>query len=150
LSARARDLTSAREFTATTVANFFIHFFLQFYNFLSFAQPQSKCLLLFVSRLGVNFTDDELNEMILEADIDGDGQVMKEPSRVTRLADFLYICFRGKFHGISWKNNFQNFFRGKFLFFPTFLWGKFSAEFSLEFSPEKCTKNRPLIGRIFA
>ncbi len=28
-----------------------------------------------VSRLGVHFTDDELNEMILEADIDGDGQV---------------------------------------------------------------------------
>ena len=30
------------------------------------------------SRLGVNFTDDELNEMILEADIDGDGQVCFE------------------------------------------------------------------------
>jgi hypothetical protein len=32
---------------------------------------------------------------------------------------------------------FQNFFCGKFLFFPTFLWGKFSAEFSPEFSLEK-------------
>jgi calmodulin len=28
-----------------------------------------------MSRLGVHFTDDELNEMVLEADIDGDGQV---------------------------------------------------------------------------
>jgi hypothetical protein len=28
-----------------------------------------------MSRLDVHFTDDELNEMILEADIDGDGQV---------------------------------------------------------------------------
>lgn len=31
-----------------------------------------------MSRLGVNFTDDELNEMVLEADIDGDGQVSFE------------------------------------------------------------------------
>ena len=29
-------------------------------------------------RLDVHFTDDELNEMILEADIDGDGQVCFE------------------------------------------------------------------------
>ena len=28
-----------------------------------------------MSKLGVDFTDDELNEMVLEADIDGDGQV---------------------------------------------------------------------------
>jgi hypothetical protein len=32
---------------------------------------------------------------------------------------------------------FQNFFRGKFLFFPTFFGGKFSAGFSAEFYPEK-------------
>jgi len=31
-----------------------------------------------MSRLDVHFTDDELNEMILEADIDGDGQVCFE------------------------------------------------------------------------
>ncbi|XP_059090628.1 calmodulin-A-like [Tigriopus californicus] len=31
-----------------------------------------------MSRLGVNFTDDELQEMVLEADIDGDGQVCFE------------------------------------------------------------------------
>ena len=28
-----------------------------------------------MTRLGVNFTDDELAEMVMEADIDGDGQV---------------------------------------------------------------------------
>jgi hypothetical protein len=27
-----------------------------------------------MSRLGVNFSDEELSEMVLEADIDGDGQ----------------------------------------------------------------------------
>ena len=31
-----------------------------------------------MSKLGVNFTDDELNEMVLEADIDRDGQVCFE------------------------------------------------------------------------
>jgi len=31
-----------------------------------------------MSRLGVHFTDDELNEMVLEADIDGDTQVCFE------------------------------------------------------------------------
>jgi hypothetical protein len=34
------------------------------------------------------------------------------------------------------KNDFRNFFRGKFQFFPTFLWEKFSAEFSPKFSPK--------------
>ena len=31
-----------------------------------------------MSKLGLNFTDDELNEMVLEADIDGDTQVCFE------------------------------------------------------------------------
>eukprot|EP00096_Caligus_rogercresseyi_P002169 TRINITY_DN1413_c0_g1_i1.p1 TRINITY_DN1413_c0_g1~~TRINITY_DN1413_c0_g1_i1.p1 ORF type:complete len:182 (+),score=59.63 TRINITY_DN1413_c0_g1_i1:122-667(+) len=31
-----------------------------------------------MARMGVNFTDDELNEMVMEADIDGDGQVCFE------------------------------------------------------------------------
>ena len=31
-----------------------------------------------LTKLGVNLTDDELNEMVLEADIDGDGQVCFE------------------------------------------------------------------------
>jgi hypothetical protein len=35
------------------------------------------------------------------------------------------------------KTIFGNFFRGKFQFFPTFLRGKFSAEFSLKFYTEK-------------
>ena len=35
----------------------------------------SKCPLL---RLGVQFTDDEYEEMVQEADIDGDGQVCFE------------------------------------------------------------------------
>ena len=35
----------------------------------------SSELKFVMSRLDVHFTDDELNEMILEADIDGDGQV---------------------------------------------------------------------------
>jgi hypothetical protein len=38
------------------------------------------------------------------------------------------------------KTIFQNFFRGKFLFFPTFLWEKFSMEFLSEFYPEKMYK----------
>ena len=38
----------------------------------------SSELKFVMSRLGVNFTDDELNEMVLEADIDGDGQVCFE------------------------------------------------------------------------
>jgi hypothetical protein len=42
----------------------------------------------------------------------------------------IYVEFLGK--TIS-----QNFFRRKFHFFPTFLGGKFSAEFSMKFSPEK-------------
>jgi hypothetical protein len=58
-------------------------------------------------------------------------------------ANFLYIFSHGKslsaensveFHG---KMIFQNFFREKFHFFPTFLGGKFSAEFSPKYSPEK-------------
>jgi hypothetical protein len=35
------------------------------------------------------------------------------------------------------KRFFKTCFRGKFHFFPTFWGGKFSAEFSLKFSPEK-------------
>ncbi len=31
-----------------------------------------------MTKLGVHFTDDELTEMVLEADIDGDGQVSFE------------------------------------------------------------------------
>ena len=38
----------------------------------------SSELKFVMSRLDVHFTDDELNEMILEADIDGDGQVLKK------------------------------------------------------------------------
>jgi hypothetical protein len=53
------------------------------------------------------------------------------------------ITFRGKFRGISKKNDFSKLFHGKFHFFPTFLGAKFSAEFSQKFSPEKCTKNWP-------
>jgi hypothetical protein len=35
------------------------------------------------------------------------------------------ITFRGKFRGISWKNDFSKLFsRGKFHFSPTFFWGK--------------------------
>ncbi len=34
----------------------------------------SSELKFVMSRIGVHFTDDELNEMVLEADIDGDGQ----------------------------------------------------------------------------
>ena len=40
----------------------------------------SSELKFVMSRLDVHFTDDELNEMILEADIDGDGQVLKKAS----------------------------------------------------------------------
>jgi hypothetical protein len=58
-------------------------------------------------------------------------------------ADFSYIFFRG--NSLSMENSaefivktiFQNFFRGKFIFFPIIFGGKFSAKFSAEFSPEK-------------
>jgi hypothetical protein len=55
----------------------------------------------------------------------------------------LKITFRGKFRGISWKNDFSKLFPRKIPFFPTFFGGKFSAEFSLKGSPEKSRKNRP-------
>ena len=35
-------------------------------------------LKIVMSNLGVDFSDDELSEMVLEADIDGDGQVCFE------------------------------------------------------------------------
>jgi len=38
----------------------------------------SSELKLVMQRLGVDFSDDELEEMVLEADIDGDGQVCFE------------------------------------------------------------------------
>ena len=38
----------------------------------------SSELKLVMNKLGVNFSDDELEEMVLEADIDGDGQVCFE------------------------------------------------------------------------
>ena len=38
----------------------------------------SSELKMVMSKLGVDFSDDELNEMVLEADIDGDGQVCFE------------------------------------------------------------------------
>ena len=45
---------------------------------LSIQKLNQETNAIIFSRLGVNFTDDELNEMILEADIDGDGQVCFE------------------------------------------------------------------------
>jgi hypothetical protein len=47
------------------------------------------------------------------------------------------IFFRGKFRGISWKNDFSKLFPRKIPFFPNIFGGKFSAEFSPKFSPEK-------------
>ena len=38
----------------------------------------SSELKLVMAKLGVDFTDDELTEMFVEADIDGDGQVCFE------------------------------------------------------------------------
>ncbi len=38
----------------------------------------SSEIKLVMATLGVNLTDDELQEMVLEADIDGDGQVCFE------------------------------------------------------------------------
>jgi hypothetical protein len=56
-------------------------------------------------------------------------------ANITPRADFAYISFHGK--SLSAENSaeflgktiFQNFFRGKLQFFPTFLGGTFSAEF---------------------
>jgi hypothetical protein len=42
------------------------------------------------------------------------------------------ITFRGKFRGISWKNNFSKLFPRKIQLFPNIFGGKFSAEFSLK------------------
>jgi hypothetical protein len=60
-------------------------------------------------------------------------------------ADFSHIFFRGK--SLSTENSaeflgqtiFQNFFRGKFNFFPTFL----GENFPPNFPRKKCTKNWP-------
>jgi hypothetical protein len=52
----------------------------------------------------------------------------------------LYIFFRGKFYGISWKNDFSKLFPQKIPFFPNIFGEKFSAEFSPKFSPEKMYK----------
>jgi hypothetical protein len=44
------------------------------------------------------------------------------------------------------KTIFQNFFRGKFQFFPTFFGKKISAKFSLKFFPEKMyEKSAPVV-----
>jgi hypothetical protein len=45
--------------------------------------------------------------------------------------------FRGKFRGISWKNDFLKLFPRRIPFFPKFFGGKFSAKFPPKFSPEK-------------
>jgi hypothetical protein len=47
------------------------------------------------------------------------------------------IPFRGKFRGISWKNDFSKLFPWKIQFFPNIFGGKFSAEFSPEKMFEK-------------
>jgi hypothetical protein len=60
-------------------------------------------------------------------------------------ADFSYIFFHGKSLSAEFlgKAMFQNFFRGKFHFFPTF-WGEnFPRNFPRNFPQKKCTKNRP-------
>jgi hypothetical protein len=55
-------------------------------------------------------------------------------------ADFSYIFSAENSAEFLGKTIFQNFFRVKFHFIPTFLGGKFSAEFS-----PKCMKNRPQV-----
>jgi hypothetical protein len=58
--------------------------------------------------------------------------------------------FLGKFRGISWKNDFSKLFPRKIPFFHNIFGGKFSAENSAEFSPEKMyEKSAPgiLIGK---
>jgi hypothetical protein len=47
------------------------------------------------------------------------------------------ITFRGKFRGITRKNDFSKLFSAENSIFPNILGGKFSAKFSAEFSPEK-------------
>jgi hypothetical protein len=47
------------------------------------------------------------------------------------------VDFSAEFLG---KTIFQNFFRGKFHFFPNFFGGKTSAEFFLKISPEKMSE----------
>jgi hypothetical protein len=49
------------------------------------------------------------------------------------LGPIFVIFFRGIFRGISWKNDFSKLLPRKIPSFPTFLWGKFSAEFSPKF-----------------
>ena len=46
-----------------------------------------------MSNLGVDFTDDELNEMILEADIDGDGQVCFEEFYNMMITNWISFAF---------------------------------------------------------
>ena len=52
----------------------------------------SSELKFVMSRLDVHFTDDELNEMILEADIDGDGQVTFGTGYICQTFCIGYIC----------------------------------------------------------
>jgi hypothetical protein len=45
---------------------------------------------------------------------------------------------------------FQNFFRGKLHFFPTFLGENFRRIFPKIFPGKKCTKNQPLVEKMIA
>jgi hypothetical protein len=69
------------------------------------------------------------------------------------LPTYVEACIWGRFfvHFLSAENSaeflgktiFQNFFRGKFNFFPTFLGENFPRNFPRNFARKKCTKNRP-------
>jgi hypothetical protein len=55
-------------------------------------------------------------------------------------ADFLYIFFRGKFLGISWKNDFSKLFPRKIPFFPNIFWEKIFRGIFPKIFPEKMYK----------
>jgi hypothetical protein len=63
------------------------------------------------------------------------------------MADFSYIFFHGKSLSAEFlgKTIFQNFFRGKFHFFPTFWVKIFRGIFPEIFRRKKCTKIGPII-----
>jgi hypothetical protein len=57
------------------------------------------------------------------------------------------ITFRGKFRGITWKNDFSKLFPRKIQFFPNIFWGKFSAKFSAEKMYEKSSPGEKRLAR---